>query len=283
MRFTPLDHPDPVTACLLRYALLHTLPDGRVARWLLGEMPSVESPGRFTEAGDDIPGQWTIFNSPIVSLSPATIQHAVASRKSRVDAEFMGMLLHLATTGRAIRKAQQLSRNLTRGSTYVTTEHGYPETVHTTLWLPASPTIGYLARNWRGPATLLEMEAVKGLDCLEHMHWDRWVGNEQVPTALYQVMVRMMALAPVLWRELGDEPSAWSLALELMASPDISMGDALSAAVATSEATGSTASLAVSSSWRLAPLVSLIYEGGPLVGLHDPKSLRLRPKRNPAR
>lgn len=283
MSYTPLDHPDAVTACLLRYALLHTLPEGRVTRWLLDEMPSVERHGRFPAADGGLAGQRTIFNSPIVSLSPETIQRAVSTRQSRVDAEFLGMLLHLATTGRAFHKAAQLSRDMTQGSSYVSTEHGYPEVVHTTLWLPASTTIDYLVRNWRGPATLRELRAVDGLDRLEHMHWDRWVGNVPVPGALYQVLVRMMALAPVLWRSLGDDPAAWSLALELMGSPDMSMGDALSAAVATSEASGSAVPSAVSRSWRRAPLVDLTYAGGPLLGLHDVKSLRLEPKRHPTR
>lgn len=251
-----------------RYSLLHGLPDGKVTRWILAGLPELNLES----------ARGAHFVSPKANLSTATMQWAVEARHSRAEAEFLGALLHAATSRRAVVKLVEMGSNLLRGLNYVQYVHGFPEQRHVQLEIPASAPVELAARALLRPAVPADITG-------KHMRayrfdrdtWSEWITTDSAVLGPRKFMV----VSKALWNSLGDDPAAWALAFDLFMDEATVMPiqEVIDTVAATlpDKAGVATKKWGPSLSWRFARPQPLQFEGQPLEGLHTPLRLELQP------
>lgn len=271
---------DEFTAGMSRYALLHRLPDGEVARWLVDSIPEMSAEHLRALA----PSIGAIsFVSPKATLRDASVRRAVNARTNSDDAEYVGQLLQLATSGKAVRRARNLQKDMTRGIKFTTTQRGYPETAYADLEVPASPTATFVARTWRGSVTPFTPTTMSSGERLERPSlkstWPEVIrahGGAAERMPLWVRMLVLTELSELMRRQLGDDPGAWDLAFELMGDGGASLGEAIDTAAATLVRTPVPATRGFSNiRWQMRSAIELTYGGRPLPGLDNMGELEL--------
>lgn len=242
---------------LQRYALLHGVKDGAVARWLLDSLPE-PVPIEVTSIEDWFPGptepSWVSgdglhrFVSPSLRLSGETMSRAVESCSTTANAVFLGVLFQLGSSGRAVGRMRSLRKRVLA--------HSYEDQ------RPGAVALDVLARKWDGPVGWRTVHGSR-----TRCKWgDLDAANA---TAAYGGRaLNLTWLGTLLWRHLGDDPGAWSLACDLLEENAMEIGDVLDVTAATmpSQANRRDGHTASHWSWRWRP-PTFSYRGERLIGL----------------
>lgn len=208
-----------------RLSLLSTVPDGEVARWLLNDPIDYLSDNTPLDRLDSTPALWL---SP-TNLSNDTIQYALNRQPTHEAASVLDLLLQTANSRTGARRTKAVYKRLRAPaaelpplSTYDGIRALSPlgEEWHEERPQPVSELRGLIGNTWATEVYVQDMADRKPwsyvTDEKPHTTYSPRGTNEAL--SYYHGANRF--LGRTLWRNLGDDPAAWSLALELLLGPD---------------------------------------------------------------
>lgn len=241
---SPLTGPSPIETVLSRFILLNDLPDGAVARWLLDSLPDPDPLWGF-----GVPD----FMGPRLRLSQETMSSAVDACSSRNSAEFLGVLFQAGSSGRAAKRLGVLCRT------------GLPARGRGAR----DAVLRATARGWAGTAPP-DLDAVWPEQSYRmKCKWgDLETANSTI--AYGEKPLHLMWLSKLLWSRLGDDPSAWALACELLEEDRLQVSEVIATTLATLPvAPECSKGPGRDWMWRWRKHVEFEYQGEPLVGVHQ--------------
>lgn len=260
--------------------------DGDVARELLGPA-SAHPVQQLTEGAAHPFHPVTPFRLPKMRLTEQTLGRAVERQPTQGAAEVLNFVLQVMNSRTACMWALVASRTPAGDRARLEISESYPFSVLEVTYLNDIQEFisGELARNFEG------VNATGSRGRRDSLGLDlnaSWESRRSLPGTAYRSQEHNISattkLGRLMWRELGDDPGAWEVALDLLDNPDVTAQEAVDTARSTLDQRAAQKTRKILTPWRFRRPVHLFYEDFPVEGPQDgwglDRQLRIRHPRS---
>ena len=245
--------------------------DGAVARELLG--PACARPvQQLAEGVANTFHLHTPFRLPKMRLTTQTMEWAVEHQPTPEAAEVINFVLQV-TNSRTAAMWALVASHTRKGERYrlgLADRYQVPQVLIERFGYDQVPTSGAIARRFDGVTALGSKGPRDSPELNLDAPWASQLGQPFHAGSKQEHNIRAATkLGRHLWRELGDDPGAWELALDLLDNPDATAREAVEATRATVESRAERKSSSILTPWRFRRPVHLFHDDYPVEGPQD--------------